>query len=288
MKRWKTPIQLFLFFSKFIFSQKLGYKIIWTAHNVLPHKSPVLPIHHFVRSFVMQRADAVITHCNYGKSELLKRFTYERPVYVIPHGNYDGVYPKLGDRSKARTTLGIDPNSFVYLLIGNIAHYKRLDVFMKAFQSSAASKDNVIIAGRNRDNKVLAMLNGLSDTDERIKVFSGYIPENEMHLYLQAANVAFFSFDEILTSGSVILALTFGLPIVAPALGCLPELINSEVGILYEPGSFEAIKKAIVNIKTMDLPEMSMAARDLADHLKWNDIAKDTLSVYQSCLGKNA
>jgi glycosyltransferase involved in cell wall biosynthesis len=283
MNRFLTPISLTTFLLRINQAQQMGYKIIWTAHNILPHELPFPPMHRFVREFVMRKANAVITHCEYGKSQLLYRFPRTKRVFVIPHGNYDGIHPITKSQAQARSALEIMSRNFVYLLIGNISPYKGVDTFIDAFQDSADPEDVVIIAGRNRAPKLVAHLEELAATDQRIRIFPGFIPEDKMQLYLQAADVAFFAFDEILTSGTVILALTHGLPVVAPAMGCLPELINSNAGLLYSQGQPDAIRKAIKEIKNMDLPSMRQAARQIADQLRWSDIAEQTINVYRSC-----
>ena len=47
-----------------------------------------------------------------------------------------------------------------------------------------------------------------------------YIPDAELQVWLRAADVVVLPFRDILTSGSAILALSFGRAVVAPALGC--------------------------------------------------------------------
>jgi len=284
MWRYLTPLRLVLFLTRFSYAQRLGYKTIWTAHNILPHNLPFPPLHRFVRRFVMHNADAVIVHCEYGRSKLLHQFPRKKPIFVIPHGNYDGIYPVDKTRSQACSALDIKPQSFVYLLIGNISPYKGIDLFIDAFRDAAAQDDVVIIAGRNRSPGVVARLEELAAIDKRIRLFPGLIAEDQMQLYLLAADVVFFTFVEILTSGTVILALTHGLPVVAPAMGCLPELISADAGLLYQTGEPKAIRKAIRDIKRMDLAAMRHAARQTAEQLRWDQIAKQTLAVYRVCL----
>ncbi|RIK13714.1 MAG: hypothetical protein DCC51_16205 [Anaerolineae bacterium] len=151
--------------------------------------------------------------------------------------------------------------------------------------TQVAGKDDVaIVAGRNRDQSVVNRLKHLQARDARIRVLDGYIPVDEMQRYLLAADVMVAPFEKVLTSSSVILGLTFGLPVIAPALGCLPELITDEAGILYRPSDPAALSQALVNIKSEDIAAMGAAARRIADGLKWDDIGRRTASAYEKCL----
>ncbi len=284
MQRWLTPFRVLAFLLKIGLAQKLGYKLVWTAHNVLPHKLPFPPLHRFIRRFVMRRADAVIAHCHYAREELLRKFPRAKPIFVIPHGNYDGVHPLTITRQQARHALGIAPGQFVYLLIGNISSYKGLDQFWQAFQQVGGPEDIALIAGRNRDPRRVAQLIQASRVDARLKVFPGFIAEQEMQHYLLAADVAVFAFEAILTSGTVILSLTHSLPVIAPALGCLPELITPEAGILYDPADPAGLPEALRQIKTRETIQMGRAARQIAAALAWDPIAAQTAAIYRTLL----
>ena len=52
-------------------------------------------------------------------------------------------------------------------------------------------------------------------------------------------------FRDILTSGSAILALSHGRPVIAPAIGCLPETLPADAAILYDPDAPEALGAAL-------------------------------------------
>jgi glycosyltransferase involved in cell wall biosynthesis len=78
--------------------------------------------------------------------------------------------------------------------------------------------------------------------------------------------------------------MTYGLPVIAPALGCLPELVTPEAGILYDPAASDALVSALRRIKTMDTVQMGQAAQRITDALRWEDIAQQTAAIYRECL----
>ena len=142
----------------------------------------------------------------------------------------------------------------------------------------------VVVAGRNRSAATVNRIRERSRKDARIQLHAGYISEDRMQTYLLAADVAVFSFRKIMTSGSVILAMSYGLPILAPSLGCLPELVTDEAGILYHPSDPESLSTAIRDIKRRDLAVMGGQARAVAESLSWHDIGTMTAKLYERCL----
>ncbi len=284
MNRFLTPVQVMKFVQHLRRAKALGYRLVWTAHNILPHQRLFPPLHQSIRRLMMVQADAVITHCQYGRRELLTRFPRHGPTAVIPHGHYRDVYPTAATRSAAREQLGLEATDFVYLAVGNIAAYKGLDALITAFKSVAEPDDMVLIAGRNRDQRLVSRLLQTAAGNDRIRVRPGYITDEEMGIYLQAADVLVAPFRQILTSGSVIAALSCGLPVIAPALGCLPELVTDDAGILYQSDDPTGLAQALLDIKKRDPATMSAAARRITDNLDWGTIAKQTAAVYRECL----
>ena len=121
-------IEIPAFLRRLALARDLGYAVVWTAHNVLPHRDALRPLHVLIRRRMMTQADAVIVHCQAGRRELLARFPRNGPTAVIPIGSYAGLYPGTADRPTARARLGLDSAAFVHLALGNIAAYKGLEL----------------------------------------------------------------------------------------------------------------------------------------------------------------
>ena len=93
--------------------------------------------------------------------------------------------------------------------------------------------------------------------------------------------MAVLPFAAVLTSGSAITALSFGLPVVLPRLGCLPELIDERMGLLYDPEDERGLEKALVQIRTLDLEAAGRAALERARELDWKGIAARIARLYR-------
>lgn len=113
------------------------------------------------------------------------------------------------------------------------------------------------------------------------------IPDDEVSMYFDAADVVCLPFKTITTSGSVILAATYGKPIVTPRLGAIQD-IPREVGVLYDPSQKDAVLHALE--QALESPSrrqaMAAASRRYADTLSWDKIAASTYAVYLKALKK--
>jgi glycosyltransferase involved in cell wall biosynthesis len=75
----------------------------------------------------------------------------------------------------------------------------------------------------------------LAGNDPRIHLYPGFIADEAMQTYLLASDAVVVPYREILTSGTAMLALSFGRPVVSVALGFLKDVVGAEVGVLYPP-----------------------------------------------------
>jgi glycosyltransferase involved in cell wall biosynthesis len=275
----RTPFKMFKFICKFILTRIIGYKIIWTVHNLMPHEKSYHIIDKIVRRVIVLIANNIIVHCKYAEKIFTKQFGRKKNIFIIPHGNYLNLYNSRLPPKKARLLLGIEDDAFVYLYFGKIRSYKGIENLLDSFKRLKKNKVNLLIAGKC-NAQMRDKLNRMSRNEKRIKLFLNYIPDENVHLFFSVADVFVAPFSNILTSGSVILGLSFGLPIIAPALGCLPELVIPPIGILYDIEEKEGLLNALQEILKRDHYRMGQTAFAHAATLSWETIAQKTLSVY--------
>ena len=67
-----------------------------------------------------------------------------------------------------------------------------------------------------------------------IEFHDRHIADEEVFTYFRACDVVCLPFKKITTSGSVVLALSFGKPVITPRTGAQCELPD-DVGYLYDP-----------------------------------------------------
>lgn len=266
-----------------VHAKRIGYRVVWTLHNLFPHERPHPDLDRLVNLLVAREADAVIAHCRYGAEQLTLRYGLER-VHVIPHGHYMDVFPDEVARPAARARLGIEDDRFVYVFFGNLRGYKGLEELIAAYREVARRQDLLILMMKTnaRAPKLLARVTAAAREAMSIQVeTSDFFPEDQFQYYLNAADVAVLPFREVMTSGSAIQALGFGLPVVLPRRGCMADLIDGSMGVLYEPDEPGALPAALRRVRDMDLQAAGHAARSQAKRLDWNDIGDRIAALYR-------
>jgi glycosyltransferase involved in cell wall biosynthesis len=271
------------FINSLTLAQRLGYKIIWTVHNLYPHESQSQELDHLVRLAVANLATAVIVHCEHARCLVEQHFHRVASVFVIPHGHFIDVYPNALGRSAARQQLGIAEENFVYLFFGNVRPYKGLENLLQAFKALRGAHLTLLLAAKVYNDYGDRFVEQARQTDPRILVCpSRFFANEEFQLYFNAADVSVLPFLDVLTSGSTITALGFGLPVIVPPAGCLPELVDERMAILYDQQQPDALQEAMLAMQQRDLATARQAAYARAQSLGWDEIARLTLTAYQS------
>jgi glycosyltransferase involved in cell wall biosynthesis len=265
-------------------ARELGYKLVWTAHNLYPHNRKHFEIDRKCRFEICRLATAIITHCDSAAEELQQQFGRSQNVFVIPHGNYVGVYSNQFTREQARTQLGVPDDAFAYGLYGNIRPYKGIEALIDTFRRLPNEGAWLLVTGGSRDTEYLEAIRRHVAEHPRIVLRTYYrlAPLDDLLLILNAADVITLPFRDVTTSGSLMLALSMAKPIIAPALGCLPMMADPKAGILYNPDEEEALYRAMSAIRTRDLGEASRLALASAEKFNWDKIAALTLEAYNA------
>ncbi|MBV7339638.1 glycosyltransferase [Chloroflexi bacterium TSY] len=263
-------------------ARTLGYKIVWTVHNLYPHDSENRELDHLARLAITQLATAVIVHCPHARTLVQQHFYRTDSVFVIPHGHFIDPYPNTISRTVARRQLGIPDDRFVFCSFGNVRPYKGWEALVEAFSTLSDEHLCLLLAAKVYSDYGEKFVEKARQADPRIVVSpSNFFANEEFQRYFNAADVAVFPFVDVLTSGSVITALSFGVPIIVPTVGCLSELVDEHVGILYDQDHPHALMDAMIEIQQQDLPALREAAYRRAQSLDWAKIAQKTVRAYQ-------
>ncbi|RJQ35841.1 glycosyltransferase [Candidatus Microgenomates bacterium] len=252
---FKTIVTIyFLLFLSII--KLLRYKLIWTVHNVLPHdKQFVNDV--LARRFLSKLCDAKIVHSESTIDEMKKIKMDTKNVYIIPHGNYIESYENKVNERDAKKYFDYKIDDFVFLFFGRIEKYKGIEDLLEVFKKITKKRKNIklLIAGKCQDENLKKLLNNYKNKlRNNIKICTKFIENNEVQYYFNCANAIVYPFKEITTSGSVILALSFGKPVICPRIGALKDMPDN-LGYFYnerdEKGLYNCMLKAIENKKDL-------------------------------------
>jgi glycosyltransferase involved in cell wall biosynthesis len=261
-----------------------GIKIVYTVHNLHEHEALRPRLHHLANRFIFAAADAIHVHDESTRAELLRSYGAEQQVYVAPHGNYVQWYPNDCSRQQARTQLGLSPETFVYLCLGQVRPYKGLEELLRAFATLEGENVALLIAGHVHLSEYGDRVRDSAASDPRVRLFLDFVPDDQVQRFMNAADVCVLPYREVTTSGAAILALSFGVPVVAPAIGSFPALLADGAGLLYDPQEEVPLRSALLAAQHMDLAAARRAAQETADSLDWGAIGRQHVAVYRDIL----
>jgi len=104
-----------------------------------------------------------------------------------------------------------------------------------------------------------------------------FIDDAELQFFIRAADAVVLPFRDVLTSGSAILALSFGRPVVAPRIGNLVEIVNEEMGILYAVEDQNGLVNGMRSALSRRFDQATIM-RHIAS-LRWQDAAATVLAA---------
>ncbi len=271
-----------------------GKRIVYTAHDVLPHEPDIMNHEHC--QWVYDHADAVIVHGERLKATLLEHFPVSpQKVHVVRHGNYNFVAdtPGAWTRESARESFGFGPNDRVVLFFGLIREYKGLDTLIDAcgLVSQRGLPDGqrlrLLVGGRDFKNhwhdgryEVRIREAGLYDG---ASLHLKHIPMLEVARFFHAADVVAIPYRRGSQSGVLQLTYSFKKAAVATRVGSLGEGPNADVTRFVEPNDPAAFAHALHGLLTDPEASASLGsqARAYADReLAWQPIAERTRAIY--------
>jgi beta-1,4-mannosyltransferase len=272
----------------------LGVRLVWTVHNLKGHETKddgdrreeLRAREAAAHLAVIERCEAIVLHCEVAREGLIRRYrpseAATRRMHILPHGNYVTAYDVDADRAVARAALGLEDAGTVFAFVGAIRGYKSVGELLEAFSASAdlGLDARLLVCGKPIPKALGNDLQRLAEKDPRIILRLERIPEEELSPIIRAADAVVLPFRDILTSGSAILALSHGRPVIAPALGCLPGTLPDDATILYDAEAPGALSAALAEAARTDLAAMGLRAREHADTLGWGAIAAETARLY--------
>jgi glycosyltransferase involved in cell wall biosynthesis len=270
----------------------LGVSLVWTVHNRFTHDQPHHRVERRVRRGLCHLSDSIIVHGETARDTIVSAYGLSdrvaKRIRVVPHGNYIQSYENTLSRAAARDRLNLPADATVFLNIGNIRPYKNVPELVDTFRTLETADARLLVVGQPpADPTARAQLVEQCERDTRVRHEFGYVPGDELQVYLNAADAVVLPFSEVLTSGSVALALSFGRPVIAPELGCIPETVGECDRLLYDPAAPDGLRDALDRALTMDLDAAGNRARRRATQLDWEAIGQATAAVYQQSAGQS-
>lgn len=248
-------------------------------HNVFPHKA--FPFTKALMERLLRRADSFLTLSNHV-TDHLRTFRPEADVHEGFHPVYD-IFEAPVDPTEARLRLGLADRPTM-LFFGYVRRYKGLDLLIEALPAIREHVDaQVVVAGEFYDDKeeIRARITELG-LDDHVRVFSEYIPNEEVHLYFSAAEVVVQPYRSATPSGVAQTAFNFNKPMIVTDLGVLAEVVPDGVaGYVIPPEDPPALADAVVRFFDAGPDRFKAGVARQKEKYSWPSLTEDLAAFFE-------
>jgi glycosyltransferase involved in cell wall biosynthesis len=284
-RAWQSRARIATFAVLIALARLRGTRLVWTLHNDGAHEHGDSALQRALDRMLARNLDGVFTLSEAGEIAFHARFGDRVPVFRTPHGHYREAYPLTVPRAAARAELGVDKDATLLAAVGQIRPYKNIPALIAAVAQLDDAGLRLGIAGRPDGPASSAHLLEAAQLDPRISLDLARLDDARMGAWLRAADAVVLPYRHILNSGSAILALSAGRPVIVPAVGAMPELaslVGEDWVYLYE-GEFspEVLRRALEWVRGTERP----GAPDLSA-FEWPAIAEATVGGYEAVLAR--
>lgn len=257
-----------------------GSRIAWTIHNLTNHDGHHAGVERFFSILFAQMVDVPIAHSE--EAALLASEAFRIPkekILITHHPGYCGHYPDTVSNEDARSRFGYSLEERVFLFLGRIQPYKGVFDLVEAF-AAMPENSRLLIAGTPSDEETAERLMAVVTHDPRIQFHPGHIGHHEVQCFYHAADWVVFPFRRILTSGSVLLAMSFGKPLILPEGATLRETVGAGEALWFQPGDISSLRKKM-HQSSIDLLNITGSKNyNRAKSLTWCRMAKLLIAEY--------
>ncbi len=226
-----------------------GGKIVYTMHNPLPHNRTFTDIDKIINKEMYSLSNIIIVLGPRAKDIITKNQNITPQISVIKHVSFKEYYGKKPDKNQARKEIGLPTNAIIFGNIGSIKPYKGLEFIIKAFIKFSESQNNnkrfhLLIAGYTPDNEYITSLTE-DYPKKNITLINKDLNNIELIKFISLLDYSVFAFKDIWASGSVVLSISYKIPVIVPDIGCMPNYVeHSENGYIYKSKDLNGLIQA--------------------------------------------
>jgi glycosyltransferase involved in cell wall biosynthesis len=260
-----------------------GGIFVWTVHNREPHEN-----HHTFVHEELVRCLARMAHLLHVQNFDMLPFLTGRHcvpagrVHVIPHGPFPA--PSLDNVTPPElpSTWASDRDVPMFLHFGRLSAYKGTKLLVEAFGRLQAGDSRLVIAGRVVDP---IDLKGLApDRCADVHTAFGFLDDAELRGWLEACDAVVLPYARVVTSGTALLAVSSGRPVVLPLFESLRETFpEGRAALFFEPDDADSLAETLARASATGCERLRAMGAEGRSHLSrydWDMIAGQMCALY--------
>lgn len=258
-------------------------RVFWTVHNLEFHEKQYRWLDRLNNRLVGGKVDAAFVH---GKGVIpLVSAAVGLPadrIYYVPHGNYDGAIADIDGKVSAKRR----GEGTAFLYFGLVRPYKGVLALIEEFRRLDGAA-TLTIAGDPQGADMRRQVEEAARPDERIRLQLGYLPDDDLARLISACDVVVLPFKDVFTSGSLVMAITCGKPVIVPDVGLIREYVDDSCAVFYDTGDDRGLSGALriaLEMEPHQLAEKGHNAKVLSRKLDWAVSGAKIAEVYRSYL----
>ncbi|MGG6283152.1 glycosyltransferase family 4 protein [Leptolyngbya sp. AN03gr2] len=237
----------------------------------------------WVRRKLASLVDRIIVLNQATLKDLAQEFHFDQSKAVmIAHGHYRDVYPPAICQLEARKKLNLPTHGRLFLTLGLLRAYKGIETLLETWRENQSIFANctLVIAGKASPAYAEKLQHMIAELPN-VVLIPEFIEDDRIHLFFSAASIVVLPYKKILNSGSLILAMSYGVPVIAPGIGSISEYLGDANSLLFCPDEKQGLLKAMQQSLHTDLEQLSQNTIEACDRLDWNEIGRSTKQFYQ-------
>jgi len=263
----------------------IGYKIVWTVHNVHPHEN--FENNEKTRWFA-KNVDYFFIHYNSNVKKLedyIQCPIEKNKIKIIFHPSFEDIYTNKLTQEEARDMLDIPKDKKVILCFGQIRRYKGIDLFQQAMNSLTEEYFGLIV-GEIKDKELFKEINSKLEIPN-LQIVPKRIKNEDIQIYLNASDVVITLYTDITTSGITLLAYSFSKPILSTRVGCMSEiLVEGKTGFFIADRTPLAVKNSIIQLFKEDYKKMGKDSYMFSKKFSWTLLIDSIIQGYGEVLNE--
>jgi len=281
---WRFKLKLLCLAVDLCLVRLQGIKIIWTVHNLISHENRKPENELACRRVIAYFCHKMIAHSESAKQLIASTYQVNvGKISVIHHGNYCNSYKvEDGFVKQAQLRYGLQKTDTVLLFIGAIRKYKGIKELISAFEKLDQHKIKLVIAGKPLEQDEYDWLSEMASKNTGLSIDLRFIPDEEIASIVSVADAVIIPYLKTLTSGSAILAMSFGKALILPNKASIFDMPGAEGAVYYDDTDENGLTTVLSKIDSYNFKAMGAFNLQLSQTLDWDTLARKMIEeVYR-------